>query len=382
MYLALKEMLRNRSRFFLVSLVIALITALVLFTAALGEGLGSGNKEYLEKLDADLLVYKDKVDLLIATSKISQSTFNDIRRVEGIKEIGPLSFSNVAIILAGKEEPLKVALIGVEPGKPGEPTALDGKQLRSKRSREAIIDRNVATQAQLKVGDEFTVKSIQGTDEELYALTVAGISDSQKYSLQPSIIVPSDTFDKVKPQATPGSTQGELSSNVVAIKLENPAQIELMAARLQAQVRDIEAADLRTAYEATPGYSAQQNTLNTQQSFVFLISVLVIGGFFQIQTLQKVAQIGMLKAIGTANNIIAVSAAIQIIATTLLGVTIGSVATITLSLAIPPVVPIIFSPASAAVAIGGLLLIGPIGGMVSIRHSLKIEPLTALGLAS
>jgi putative ABC transport system permease protein len=33
-------------------------------------------------------------------------------------------------------------------------------------------------------------------------------------------------------------------------------------------------------------------------------------------------------------------------------------------------------------AIGSLLLIGPIGGLVSVRYSLKVEPLTALGLAS
>ena len=42
-YLALKEVLRNRGRFLLVSMVIALITLLVLFIAALGEGLANGN---------------------------------------------------------------------------------------------------------------------------------------------------------------------------------------------------------------------------------------------------------------------------------------------------------------------------------------------------
>ena len=36
-YLAVKEVWRNRGRFLLVSLVIALITLLVLFIAALGE---------------------------------------------------------------------------------------------------------------------------------------------------------------------------------------------------------------------------------------------------------------------------------------------------------------------------------------------------------
>jgi putative ABC transport system permease protein len=64
-FLALKEIWRNRGRFLLVSLVIALITLLVLFIAALGEGLGNGNREYISKLDGELLVYQAKSDFLI-----------------------------------------------------------------------------------------------------------------------------------------------------------------------------------------------------------------------------------------------------------------------------------------------------------------------------
>jgi putative ABC transport system permease protein len=381
LYLALKEMWRSRGRFVLVSLVIALITVLVLFTAALAEGLGSGNREYIQKLDAELLVYKEKVDLIIATSRIDRSTYNDIRRVEGVRQVGALSFSNVSIVLENSE-PLKVALIGVEPGKPGEPAVRSGGQLRGKRANEAIIDSNVARQSGLNVGDELAIKSIQGTEEELYTLRVVGVSSSQKYSLQPSVVVPYETFDRVKPQAVPGGAGGELVSNVAAVKLDNPAEWRSMAARIQAQVKEVEAVDLQTAYQSTPGYSAQQNTLNTQQYFVFVISILVIGGFFQIQTLQKVAQIGMLKAIGTPNDVIAVASAAQIVATTLLGVAIGAVVTVALSLVIPPVVPVIFSPLSAVLVIPALVLMGPMGGMVSILHSLRIEPLTALGLAS
>ena len=57
-HLALREVWRNRGRFLLFSLVVALITVLILFVAALGEGLGSGNREYIEKLDADLIVWR------------------------------------------------------------------------------------------------------------------------------------------------------------------------------------------------------------------------------------------------------------------------------------------------------------------------------------
>jgi hypothetical protein len=46
-YLAFKEIWYNRSRYLLIGLIVALITTLVLFIAALAEGLGSGNREYL-----------------------------------------------------------------------------------------------------------------------------------------------------------------------------------------------------------------------------------------------------------------------------------------------------------------------------------------------
>ena len=120
--------------------------------------------------------------------------------------------------------------------------------------------------------------------------------------------------------------------------------------------------------------------MNTQNGFALLIGVLVIGGFFQIQTLQKVPQIGMLKAIGTPNSVVALAVLIQIIVTTLVGVVIGSLSSFGLSLLMPPGIPIIFEPRSSVAAIISILLMGPIGGLVSIRYSLRVEPLIALGL--
>jgi putative ABC transport system permease protein len=121
--------------------------------------------------------------------------------------------------------------------------------------------------------------------------------------------------------------------------------------------------------------------LNTQRFFTLLIGVLVIGGFFQIQTLQKIPQIGMLKAIGASNTTVAVAAVLQIVAVTVLGVVIGTLGTLALSLGFPPTVPIVFTPNAVIAAVVSLLLIGPMGGLVSIRRSVMVEPLTALGSA-
>lgn len=380
-YLSFKEIWRNRGRFLLFSLVIALITVLVLFIAALADGLGNGNKEYIEKLNGDLIVYKASVDLSIPTSRVDRSKRNEALRVPGVNNVGQVSFTSVVLVLADDKK-LNVAMIGVEPGKPGEPPVITGRGLEDKRGKEAIIDRNTALRSNLLLGDELTVKSIQGTKEEFYTLKVVGISDGRQYSLQPSIIVPHLTFDRIKPGTPATGDEIDLISNIIVVQLKDPANWKNMASTIEDQVGDVKVVDRKTAYENTPGYSAQQSTLNTQNVFSLLIGVLVIGGFFQIQMLQKIPQIGMLKAIGSPNTTIALAALTQIIVVTVIGVVIGTAFTLLLSLTFPPTVPIVFSPNAMLIGIGSLVLIGPVGGLVSIRYALRVEPLAALGLAS
>jgi len=380
LHLAFKELWRNKERFFLVSMVIALITLLVIFVAALAEGLGNGNREFIQKLNADLIVYNKNADLIIGFSRMARSKLAEIQRVPGVKAVGPISFSTVAFVQPDGEQ-LNVALIGVEPGQPGEPPVLAGRELRNRRGREAIIERSMALRTGLKVGDEFTIKSTQGTKDEYYTVEVVGISDGRQYSLQPAMIVPFLTWDELKPSASLDDRRAELTSNVIAIELENPRDAATVQSAIAAQVDDVIAVDRVTAYENTPGYSAQQSTLNTQGTFVLLIGTLVIGGFFQIQTLQKVPITGMLKAIGTSNGVIAVAGVLQIVLVTIIGVVMGTVATMLLRLTFPPTIPIVFTGQATLLAMGAILLIGPLGGIVSIRYALKVEPLKALGLS-
>jgi putative ABC transport system permease protein len=390
LHLTFKEIWRNRARYLLFSLVVALITVLILFVAALGEGLGSGNREYLEKLNGELIVYQDTARLSIPASRLECSTRNVLRGIEGVREAGAVGFSTVSVpggdlsMMMDMMVPeyMDVSFIGVEPGMPGEPAVLEGSGLLRRSADEAVVDRSVALMGSLEVGDSFVVRSAQGNEDRFYELRVVGITDSRKYAIRPSVFVPIIAWDKIRPQPTVGGEGGPPICNVAVVQLEDPAQVETMSAILQARVSGIEAADRVTAYENTPGYSAQQSTLATQNGFALLIGMLVIGGFFQIQILQKVSQIGMLKAIGTPNAVVGLATVLQIIVITLAGIAIGSLITLGLSLLFPPTIPLVFSLRTGLTTILTILAIGPIGGLVAIRYSLRIEPLTALGLGS
>lgn len=381
-YLAVKELWRNRGRFLLVSLVIALITLLVLFIAALGEGLGNGNREYISKLDAQLIVYQAKSDFLIQASRLGRNRLAAVRRVEGVTDAGMLGTASASLILSEEDSPLKVALLGVEPGRTGEPMVVEGQQLSTDLAEEVIIDRNTALRSKLTVGDILTLRVTQGTQDEFYDLRVVGVTDGQQYSLQPSAFVPFFTWDRIRSKSEAEVNSSNPVANVILVKLADPSTIEEVRTRLITQVDSIETATLNEAIQALPGYSAQQSTLNTQGGFTLFIGILVIGGFFQIQILQKVAQIGVLKAIGTANPVVAAASIIQITLVTVIGVAIGGLLTFLFSLSFPPTVPIVFNGTTSAIAVVALLLIGPLGGLVSIRYAVRIEPLKALGLSS
>jgi putative ABC transport system permease protein len=377
-YLAIKEIVRNKGRFFLVSLVIALITLLVLFIAALGEGLANANRKYVANLDAELVVFREKSDYLIESSRLDANTVRAVRRVEGIADAGPIYTSTSEVI--SLEEPLKISLLAVEPDKPGMPPLIEGRPFRGGEASETVIDEGVALRSGIKVGDEIQIRSPQGTKDEFFNLKVVGLVGKQDYFFQPTIFVPPSAWEKMRPQSEADLNDTTPYPNVIAVKLADSSQIESVRERLLAQVANIEVADIPTTIDNIPGYSAQQSTVQTQGAFTLLIGILVIGGFFQIQVLQKVPQIGVLKAIGSTNEAVGLAAVIQIIVVTALGVGIGGGLTYLFSLGFPPTIPLTFNGMRSLLAVITLLLIGPLGGLVSVIYAVRIEPLKALKL--
>ena len=379
-YLSFKEFWRNRARFFLVSLVIALITILVLFIAGLGEGLGTNNRQYLENLDAQLVIFRDKADFVIPASRLEQTAAARIREIEGVADAGGIATSGVAIMLPD-DEVLKVALLGVEPGRPGAPEALQGQSLSEGAGNEVVIDQNVIDRTGIKIGDTIRVRSTQGVEDVFYDLKVIGITEGQFYTFQPAIFVSYATWDEVRTKSDAELGRPSTTVNVVAVRLQDEDELEAVSGRIEDEISDSAAADITTAIKNVPGYSAQQGTIQTQGVFTLLIGILVIGGFFQIQILQKVPQIGVLKAIGASNAVVGAAAVVQIVMVTTLGVVIGAVLTLLLSLGFPPTVPIVIDGQAALLAILALLLIGPLGGLVSTFYAVRIEPLKALRLS-
>jgi putative ABC transport system permease protein len=233
--------------------VIALITLLVLFIAALGEGLGNGNREYISKLDGELIVYQAKVDNLIAASRLSRDRLAAIKRVDGVADAGLLGTSSATLVLPADVEPLKVAILGVEPGHIGEPLVLEGQQLSTGLADEVLIDSKTAYRSGLAAGDSLTLRTTQGTRDEFYTLRIVGVTDSQQYALQPTVFLPFNTWDRVRPKSEAEVNNPNPVANVILVKLSDPERVSETRERIQSQVSNVEAATLKEASRPCPG---------------------------------------------------------------------------------------------------------------------------------
>ena len=188
-----------------ISLFIALIALLVFFV-------GSAGVRAVERKPGSSLInwmqtswyFQENVDLSTTASRIELSKLRKIQRLDGVQNVGALGFGSGSIVFSNATlDPLDVSIIGVEVGKPGSPPVIEGSTLRSRQRMEAVIEKETAAQIGLSVGDSFTIKTIQGTEEELYDLRIVGITDSREYLYAPSVFVPLQIWDEIRPQANP-----------------------------------------------------------------------------------------------------------------------------------------------------------------------------------
>jgi hypothetical protein len=101
-------------------------------------------------------VYQENSQQSISASRLDRSKLNDVARIEGVKDVGPIGTSSATIVFAdgiAVAKPIDVSLLGIEPGKPGDVPIREGQTFSSRRANEVVVDRNTAFRAKLKPGD-------------------------------------------------------------------------------------------------------------------------------------------------------------------------------------------------------------------------------------
>jgi putative ABC transport system permease protein len=364
--IGLLEIRRRKVQFALIALVVTLISYLVLMINGLGVGLNDQAGSALRNFDADAIAYADGAGLSVIRSELSADALEAAMNHQGVEEAAPLGYV-AANYSYGDREVASAAFIGYDPGTIGEPNVTSGRALTETDTRGLLGDSDFLRRAGLEVGDTVTIS----LRLETFEFEVVGEINQGNFFFQPVVYVLRDTWREMK--------YGEASASGSAPE----ASIVLLKGDDLLGVFDsYEVVDKSTAFANIEGVAGQQSTVVALRVFGYIIGALVIGVFFYVLTLQKVAQIGVLKAVGASTFFVFRQVLVQAVAVSIIGLIVSvPLAWFTdYSLKqLPDPVPIAFTLNTYVTTISALLVTAIVGAFFSGRQVVKVDPIIALG---
>ncbi|MEU3406158.1 ABC transporter permease [Streptomyces sp. NPDC006670] len=363
MFVAWRDLRFARGRFALMGSVVLLITLLVGLLSGLTSGLARENISAVTGLPASRLAFAvppgdQKVSF--TSSQLPESAWQAWRGRPGVKAAEPLGIRTTNA-LAG-ERTAAVSLFGVEPAGRLAPA---GTGLGPGR---AVLSEKAAKElGGLTAGDRFRAGPLE--------LTVAAVSGTAAYSHTP--VVWTDLGDWQR-AANPGASSSAAATATV-LALDGSGNVDWAAGDEAAGTRS---QTVDEALGAIGSYQAENGSLQLMRGFLFAISALVIGAFFTVWTIQRSADIAVLKALGASTPYLLKDALGQAVVMLALGTGAGTALASGIGALISGGdVPFVLDAATVLAPAGIMIVLGALGAALSIRRITAVDPLTALGSA-
>ena len=356
MFLAVNELIKERVRFVLVVLVIALVSYLTFFLTALAYGLATSYTQGIDKWQASGILLQKNANDNIARSLLHKT---DYEKITGT-DTALLGVSSATIERDAKKD---VALFGIEQSSYLQPNITEG---RSVRADNEVVASDALKKIGLRLGDTFT---FQGGETKY---TVVGFSNRATFQAAPIVYMNLSEWRHAASELS-GMTAMRDATTVSAVVTKN---------NTGSFAYPTEVMNWRTIRDFSfklPGYNAQVLTFSTMIIFLIVIASFVLAIFMYILTLQKKPVFGVLKAEGVPNHYIARSVKGQIVILSLIGMAIGLVLTLVTGAALADKVPFLVNPLFYLVIVVLFLLGAAVGGIASVWAVTKIDPVEAIG---
>ena len=374
MFIAIRDLSFAKGRFLLMGLVVALVAFLVTVLSGLSAGLIKNNISGLIELDATHIAFEYNDHPSYRNTMVERYMWEGWSEQPGVTAIEPMGHT-VFNARTEQDEPLELALWGLRPGSFIEPPVSDGEQLGPRE--DGVIISGMLVEKGVNIGDTIIL------DRVLTELTVIGIVHEElNIGHLPIVYTPLPKWQEATYGPPGGAPPGEKLPDilfdfvsVIALQLEEGVDI-------QAIDDDFETVtlDRQRFYEASTGYSEEIFSVQMIQTFLVVISAVVIGAFFAIWTIQRTNEIGLVKALGASNWYLMKDALAQVCFLMLAGTTFG----LTLALWIGKSFmegagPFMYQGGMVVTSMALLLFAGLIGAALSVTRINAVDPIIALG---
>jgi putative ABC transport system permease protein len=371
MFLAVRDLRFARGRFALMGAVVALIAVLGVILSGLAAGLADSGISGLRQLPVTGMAFAGSADgELFTRSMVTESQWKTWAARPGVLDAAPygnLMANGTIADGAHRGLVLDLAVFGVEPGSFIAPAPTTGAPL-SAHGDGILISSGLAAEG-LQVGDVLTIGSSG------LALPVVGEIGESSYSHVPVAYAPLTVWQRLH-YGLPGPLPAAAAEQATAVALRLAPGVSPGAGDAAAGTHT---AGKGAMYAATPGYTAESSTMNLIRGFLYAISALVVGAFFTVWTIQRRAELAVLKAIGAGTGYLLRDALAQVLAVLLVATALGTAAGVGLGQMLSGSAPFSLQPAPVSLGAALLVLLGVLGALVAARRVTSVEPLTALG---
>ncbi|MFI8826162.1 ABC transporter permease [Streptomyces sp. NPDC053431] len=359
MFVAWRDLRFAKGRFTLMGTVIVLITLLVGLLSGLTAGLARENISAITGLPADRLAFAAPPDggsVSFTNSTVTESQWRAWAGRPGVTRAEPLGIRTLNATAGDRTAALSA--FGTEPGAGLAPES--GRLGPGK----AVLSASAARELGVAAGDAVRLGTLEAT--------VVAVAGDASYSHTPVVWTSLGDWQRFGHSGTTPEEQ----ATVVALS-GSGADWAAGDQGIGTASRTID-----EALGAIGSYQAENGSLQLMRGFLFVISALVIGAFFTVWTIQRSADVAVLKALGASTPYLLKDALGQAVvmlgAGTLLGTGLASGIGALIS---GGDVPFVLQPLTVLGPAAVMIVLGVLGAALSIRRITAVDPLTALGSA-
>jgi len=353
MFVALRDLRFARGRFALIASVVALITVLVGFLSGLTGGLATQNVSAVLDLHADRLVFSapgpGDSGPSFSDSSVTEQQTEAWASTPGVLAAEPIGISQTRA--EAGDTRAAIAVFGVRPGFSGTGPTDDDALSLSVPAADALG---------VTAGDEVV---IAGT-----TYTVESVAGDGWYSHTPVVQMTLPAWQALA--ATTGSPDAYATVLAVTGDPDWSATDATTTTVSQTPLASL------TALSA---FRSEIGSLLLMVAMLFGISALVIGAFFTVWTMQRRADIAVLKALGASTASLVRDALGQALVVLVLGIGVGLLVVAGAGSLAGSALPFLLSPLTTLLPGAIMIVLGLAGAAFALRSVTSADPLTALG---
>ncbi|OKJ17543.1 ABC transporter substrate-binding protein [Streptomyces sp. CB00316] len=359
MFVAWRDLRFAKGRFALMGSVVVLITLLVGLLSGLTAGLARENVSAVTGLDADHLAFaapRGDQSVSFTNSTVREDDWRAWADRPGVEAAQPLGIRTLNATAPG-DRTAPVSAFGVEPDGTLAPEGIGPGRV--------VLSGKAAEELGAAPGDRIAL----GRAER----EVAAVAEDASYSHTPVVWTTLDDWQQIGHDGAGPAEQ----ATVIALTTTDGA--DLAAGDEAAETRTLSLDDSLTAIGS---YQAENGSLQLMRGFLFAISALVIGAFFTVWTIQRSADVAVLKALGASTPYLLRDALGQAVVMLVLGTGLGTALAAGAGVLIGGgPVPFVLVAATVLIPAAIMIVLGALGAALSIRRITAVDPLTALGSA-